>query len=56
MVRKRFEIWIKSIVNASVNNKIIGAYAFTYTALADNAGNLGQSATISIVVKNAYPN
>ena len=42
----------ESIVNASVNNKIVGAYAFTYTALDDAAGNPGQNDTISIVVKN----
>ena len=46
----------ESIVNASVNNKIIGAYAFTYPALADAAGNLGQNDTISIVVKNDIQN
>ena len=31
----------------------VGAYPYTYTAPDDNAGNPGQSATISIVVKNA---
>ena len=46
----------ESIVNASVNNKIVGAYAFTYYALDDAAGNPGQSDTISIVVKNDIQN
>ena len=31
----------------------VGAYPYTYTARDDTAGNPGQSATISIVVKNA---
>ena len=43
----------ESNVSASVDIGTVGAYPFTYTAPDDNAGNPGQSATISIIVKNA---
>ena len=45
-----------SNISAFVNTGTIGAYPFTYTAPDDTAGNLGQSATISIVVKNDVTN
>ena len=46
----------ESTISASVDNTTAEVYQLTYTAPSDTAGNLGQNATINIIVKRREQN